>query len=322
MKAIICNAYGPISKLTFEDRDDPVATGDYVVIKATAIGVNYPDGLLVQGLYQARPETPFIPGMEMAGLVESIGPDVKRLKTGMRVVAMKQIGAYATKGSYPEKTCIPLPDAMTEADACALLCGYGTAHHGLKQRANLQPGEILVIPGAAGATGIAAIQIGKAMGATVIAIASSAKKQSAAKDAGADHVIGYDDMKEKIREITGKRGIDVVFDPVGGDTFDILVRLMARNGRYLVVGFAAGRIPELPVNLALVKEFSLVGVFWGSFTNHEPAVHADNVKELFGWYLEGKVKPLLDGEFPLSDAPSVLQRLMDRGVTGKVILKP
>jgi len=322
MKSIICNAYGPISTLTFEDRNDPVASGANLVIKATAIGINYPDGLLVQGLYQARPETPFTPGMEMAGVIETIGSDIKRLKPGMRVVAMGQVGAYATKGVYPEEACIALPDMMTDADACALLCGYGTSHHALKQRARLQPGEVLVIPGAAGATGIAAIQIGKAMGATVIAIASSAEKQLAAKEAGADHVIGYDGMKERIRDLTGKRGIDVVFDPVGGDVFDILVRLMARNGRYLVVGFASGRIPEFPVNLALVKEFSLVGVFWGVFTSQEPAIHAENVKELFGWYMQGKVKPVLDGEYPLADAPAVLQRLMDRSVTGKLILKP
>jgi NADPH:quinone reductase len=322
MKAIICNAYGPIKDLKLEERPDPVATGSDIVIKATAIGVNYPDGLLVQGLYQARPETPFIPGIEMAGVIESVGPDVKRLKPGMRVAAMGQIGGYAEKGLFPEIMCVPVPDAMSDADVCALLCGYGTSHHGLKQRGNLKPGEFLVVPGAAGATGIAAVQIGKAMGATVIAIASSDEKRAAAKDAGADHVIGYDGMKEKIREITGKHGVDVVFDPVGGDTFDILVRLMARNGRYLVVGFAAGRIPELPVNLALVKEFSLVGVFWGSFTRYEPAVYAENVVELFGWYLDGKIKPVIDAEYSLAEAPIALQRLMDRGVTGKIILKP
>lgn len=322
MKAIVCHEYGPISNLKLEDSTDPVASGANVVIKASAIGVNFPDGLLVQGLYQARPETPFIPGVEMAGTVESVGPDVKHLKPGMRVAAMGQIGAYAEKGAYPEMSCARLPDGMSDADACALLCAFGTSHHALKQRAVIKPGETLVIPGAAGATGIAAIQIGKAMGATVIAIASSEGKQKAAKDAGADHIIGYDGMKEAIRELTGKRGIDVVFDPVGGDTFDTLVRLMARNGRYLVVGFAAGRIPELPVNLALVKEFSLVGVFWGSFTRHEPAAYAENVKELFSWYAEGKVKPLIGGEYPLSEAPAVLTSLMERGVTGKVILRP
>lgn len=322
MKAIVCKDYGPINGLSYEDIADPVATGSKVVIAAGAIGVNYPDGLLVQGLYQARPETPFVPGLEMAGTVESVGPDVKHLKPGMRVIATGQTGAYAEKGLYQEAQVIALPDGIPDADACALMCGYGTAHHALKQRGSLKPGEILVVAGAAGATGIAAVQIGKAMGATVIAIASSDEKRSAARAAGADHVIGYDDLKEQLRKLTGKHGIDVVFDPVGGDTFDILVRLMARGGRYLVIGFAAGRIPQLPVNLALVKEFSLVGVFWGAFTQHEPEVYADNVRELFDWCLAGQVHPLLTGAHRLQEAPAVLSQLMARGVTGKIVLTP
>ncbi len=322
MKAIVCKEYGPIANLGFDDVADPQPTGAQVLVKATAVGVNYPDGLLVQGLYQARPETPFTPGIEMAGIVESVGPDVKNIKPGQRVIAMDQIGAYAEKGVYAEYACTPLPDGMSDADACALLCAYGTSHHGLKQRGQLKAGEILVVPGAAGATGIAAVQIGKAMGATVIAIASSEEKRQAARDGGADHVIGYDNIKDDIRAITGKRGVEVVFDPVGGETFDTLVRLVGRNGRYLVVGFAAGRIPELPVNLPLVKEFSLVGVFWGSFMRHEPKTYADNNRELFDWYAAGKIKPLIGAEYPLAQAPEVLQKLMDRGVTGKVILRP
>lgn len=322
MKAIVCHEYGPISGLKFEDFPAPEATGRNIVIKAVAVGVNYPDGLLVQGLYQARPETPFVPGCEVAGIVESVGPDVKNFKPGQRAAGFTQIGAYAEACALNELQCAPIPEGMSDADACALMCGYGTSHHALKQRGNLKPGETLMVAGAAGATGIAAVQIGKAMGATVIAVASSAEKQAAAKEAGADHVIGYDNLKDEVRAITGKKGIDVIFDPVGGDVFDTLVRLTARNGRYLVIGFAAGRIPELPVNLALVKEFAVVGVFWGSFTQHEPAAYAENVRELFGWYMEGKVKPLIGGEYPLEEAPTVLQKLMDRGVAGKVVLKP
>lgn len=260
--------------------------------------------------------------MEMAGVVEKIGPDVKHLKPGMRVVATAGTGAFAQKGVFAEAQCIPLPDRVTDADACALMCGFGTSHHALRQRGHLKAGETLVVAGAAGATGLAAVQIGKAMGARVIAIASTDEKRRAASDAGADHVIGYDNLKETMRELAGKKGVDVIFDPVGGDTFDTLVRTMGRNGRYLVVGFAAGRIPQLPVNLALVKEFSLVGVFWGAFTQHEPATYADNVRELFGWYLEGKVKPLISARHPLSDAPKMLTQLMERGVSGKVILDP
>jgi NADPH2:quinone reductase len=322
MKAILCKAYGPIDSLTLEDVAEPEATGSKIVIKARAIGVNYPDGLLVQGLYQAKPDLPFVPGMEMAGVVESIGPDTRRLKPGMRVIATAGTGAFAEKGLYAEAQCIPLPNAIDDADACALMCGFGTSHHALKQRGQLKPGETLVVAGAAGATGLAAVQIGKAMGATVIAIASTEEKRKAAGDAGADHVVGYDNLKDTLRELAGRQGVDVVFDPVGGDTFDTLVRTMARNGRYLVVGFAAGRIPQLPVNLALVKEFSLVGVFWGAFTQHDPAVYADNVRELFNWYIDGKVKPLISGRHPLSDAPKVLTQLMERGVSGKIVLEP
>lgn len=322
MKAIVCKSYGPIRDLALEDVADPEASGSAVVVKARAIGVNYPDGLLVQGLYQAKPELPFIPGMEMAGVVEAVGPDVRRLKPGMRVVATAQMGAFAEKGVFQEIQCIALPDAVSDADACALMCGFGTSHHALKQRGELKPGETLVVAGAAGATGIAAVQIGKAMGATVIAIASSDEKRNAAKAAGADHTIGYDNLRDDLKALTGKKGVDVVFDPVGGDTFDTLVRTMGRHGRYLVVGFASGRIPQLPANLALVKEFSLVGVFWGAFTQAEPEVYAKNVKELLGWYEDGKVKPLVSGDHPLSDAPDVLQQLMDRGVSGKVVLRP
>jgi NADPH2:quinone reductase len=322
MKAIVCKAYGPISDLAYEDVADPVATGDQVLIRVQSVGVNYPDGLLVQGLYQAKPELPFVPGLEAAGIIEAVGPEVKRLKAGDRVVTFGATGGYAERKVARERDCIPLPPAMSTDDACALLCAYGTAHHGLKQRGRLKPGEVLVVPGAAGATGLAAVQIGKAMGARVIAIASSPEKQAIARLAGADEVIGYDNLKEAIRQLTGRGGIDVVFDPVGGDTFDTLIRLMGRGGRYLVVGFASGRIPDLPVNLALVKEFELVGVFWGSFVGHEPAVNAANMTELFGWHAEGKVKPHIEGRHPLAEAPAILTRLMNRGVAGKVILVP
>jgi NADPH:quinone reductase len=322
MKAILCHAYGPIADLAYEDVADPVPTGKEVVIAARSIGVNFPDGLIVQGLYQAKPELPFIPGLETSGVVEAIGPEVSRLKIGDRVALCNMTGGYAEKAKALEGQCIPLPATVSDDDACALLCAYGTAHHALKQRGGLKPGEVLAISGAAGSTGLAAIQIGKAMGAKVVAIASSEEKRAVALAAGADHAVGYDNLRDSIREITGKRGIDLVFDPVGGDVFDTLVRLMARNGRYLTVGFASGRIPELPANLALIKEFSLVGVFWGSFTAHEPALYADNMKELFGWHASGKVKPHIDSREPLSAAANVLTRMMNRGVTGKAILVP
>ncbi|GKX34363.1 MAG: NADPH:quinone oxidoreductase [Rhizobiaceae bacterium MnEN-MB40S] len=322
MKAIVCEEYGPLDDLTLKEIDDPVATGTSVVIRPEAIGVNYPDGLLVQGLYQMKPATPFIPGMEAAGVVETVGPDVKGFKPGDRVAVLNQLGAYAEKVTADQSAVFPLPDGLDPSDACALLCAYGTSHHALKQRAELQPGETVAVLGAAGSTGIAAIQIAKAMGARVIAVASSAQKQKIARQSGADEAIGYDNLKDDLRSLTGNKGVDVLFDPVGGDAFDTACRCMARNGRLLVIGFASGRIPSLPVNLTLVKEFSVVGVFWGAFTRYEPEVYADNMKELIGWRMQGKVKPYIEGRYPLADAPAILKRVLDRGATGKIILVP
>lgn len=322
MKAIVCNDFAPLSELQYTDVDAPKAEGKTVVVRSEAIGVNYPDGLLVQGLYQMKPPTPFTPGMEVAGIVEAVGPDVQGVKPGDRVAGMGLLGGYAELVALPAKAVFPLPSGMDGGDACALMCAYGTSHHALKQRANLQPGETVGVLGAAGSTGIAAIQIAKAMGARVIAIASSDKKQALAREAGADEVIGYEDLKDNLKRLTDGKGVDVLFDPVGGDAFDAACRAMARGGRLLVIGFASGRIPELPVNLTLVKEFSLVGVFWGSFTNHEPAVHAQNMEELIGWYMQGKVKPHIEGRYPLSDAANVLERVLGRGATGKIILVP
>lgn len=322
MKAIVCEEFGPLDKLVYREIDDPRVKDHTVLIRPEAIGVNYPDGLLAQGLYQVKPPTPFVPGMEVAGTIEAVGNAVEKFKPGDRVAALGQLGGYAELAAVPQAAVFPLPDAIDTADACALLCAYGTSHHALKQRAQLQPGETVAVLGAAGSTGIAAIQIAKAMGAKVIAVASSPEKQAIVRQNGADEVTGYDNLKDELKKLSGGKGVDVLFDPVGGDAFDAACRAMARKGRLLVVGFASGRIPELPVNLTLVKEYSLVGVFWGSFTQHEPEVYADNMKELVGWYLEGKVKPLIEGRYPLADAPAVLERVLARGATGKLVLVP
>lgn len=322
MKAIICRDYGPVTGLDYADMPDPMAPDDGVVIRAEAIGVNFPDGLLVQGLYQLKPEMPFIPGMEMAGIIVSVGSNARGYKPGDRVVALGTLGGYAEKMAVPASAVIPLPDTMPYADACALLCAWGTSHHALKQRAQLESGETLVVLGAAGSTGIAAIQIGKAMGAKVIAVASTEDKREACLKAGADEVLPYDNLKDTLKAATGGKGADVVFDPVGGAAFDAASRAMARNGRLLVVGFASGEIPKFPVNLALLKEYSLVGVFWGAFTRNEPAVYADNMAELFGWHSAGLIHPLIDGEYRLADAASVLERVLGRGAIGKPILIP
>ena len=322
MKAIVCESYGPIENLALKDVEEPTAKGSEVVIEAEAIGVNYPDGLLVQGLYQAKPDVPFVPGMESAGKVVATGPDVKRLKVGDRVVASMQLGAYAEKVAVEEAAAMKLPDGFDAGTACALVCGYGTAHHALKQRADLKPGETLLVLGAAGATGIAAVQIGKAMGARVIAVASTEEKRSLALKEGADDAIGYDDLRGDIKRLTDGAGVDVAFDPVGGEAFDALARSMAWNGRLLVVGFASGTIPKLPVNLTLVKGFSVVGVFWGAFTRKEPAVFSDNMRELMGWAAGGKVGPHVSERAPLAKAADVLTRIHQRKTTGKIVLVP
>jgi NADPH2:quinone reductase len=322
MKAIVARDFAPIDQLEYADWPEPQAGRWTVVIEAEAIGVNYPDGLLVQGLYQVKPPLPFVPGMEVAGRVVAIGEDVKSVRPGDRVAALSSIGGYAEKVAAPEAAVMKLPDGVSAEHACALMCGYGTSHHALKQRADLKPGETLCVLGAAGATGIAAVQIGKAIGARVIGVASSKEKRAIAGEAGADVVLPYDNLKGALKEVTGARGVDVAYDPVGGEAFDALARSMAWKGRLLVIGFASGTIPRFPVNLALVKGFSLVGVFWGAFTQKEPEVYAANMKELIGWYMAGKVRPVIEATYPLAEAAEVLNRIHSRRATGKLILKP
>ena len=322
MKAIVCNDFGPIQNIEYKDVNEPVIQDESVIINVKSVGVNFPDGLLVQGKYQLKPDTPFIPGMEVAGEIVKIGPNVSSLKIGDRVAALSQLSGYAEQAVIQEKSVFKIPSKMSFDDSCALLCAYGTSHYALKQRANLKKNELLVVLGASGSTGIAAIQIGKIMGAKVIAVSSNSEKQKIAKDNGADISIGYDNLKEELKSISNGKGIDVIFDPVGGDIFDTVARTMARSGRLLVIGFASGTIPKLAVNLALVKEFSVVGVFWGAFTRSEPIEYKQNMIELFNWYKEGLLKPLIQDSYPLSEAAVVLEKILARGAKGKMILKP
>ena len=322
MKAIVCNDFGPIQNIEYKDVNEPVIQDQSVIINVKSVGVNFPDGLLVQGKYQLKPDTPFIPGMEVAGEIVKIGPNVSSLKIGDRVAALSQLSGYAEQAVVQEKSVFKIPSKMSFDDSCALLCAYGTSHYALKQRANLKKNELLVVLGASGSTGIAAIQIGKIMGAKVIAVSSNSEKQKIAKDNGADISIGYDNLKEELKSISNGKGIDVIFDPVGGDIFDTVARTMARSGRLLVIGFASGTIPKLAVNLALVKEFSVVGVFWGAFTRSEPIEYKQNMIELFNWYKEGLLKPLIQDSYPLSEAAVVLEKILARGAKGKMILKP
>ena len=321
MKAIVCEEFGPLDDLVYKDVPDLEPGDGQVLIRTEAAGVNYPDGLLVQGLYQSKPDRPFTPGSEVAGEVVKIGAGVTRFKPGDRVVTYCS-GGYAELAVGSEQTCFALPDGMDAADACAMIIAWGTSHHALKQRANLQPGETLVIFGAAGATGTAAIQIGKVMGATVIAVCSSEEKRKIALEQGADHAIGYDNLKDEVKGLTGGKGADVVYDSVGGDAFAAASRFMAPGGRLLVIGFASAEIPKLPVNLTLVKEYAVVGVFWGNWTRREPAAYLANMDELFGWYTDGKIKPLIEGRYPLAEAADVLKRVLGRGAVGKLALVP
>jgi len=320
MKAIVCNNFGPIQDIEYKEVDQPKLDDDSVIIDVKSVGVNFPDGLLVQGKYQLKPETPFIPGMEVAGEIMKTGQHVSNFKIGDRVAALSQLNGYAEQTLVKEASVFKIPENMSFDDSCALLCAYGTSHYALKQRGKLQKGELLVVLGASGSTGLAAIQIGKIMGAKVIAVASNEEKQKIAKDNGADISIGYDNLKEELKTISDGKGVDVIFDPVGGDVFETVARTMARNGRLLVIGFASGTIPKLAVNLALVKEFSVVGVFWGAFTRGEPEEYKENMIELFHWYENKLIKPLVDEKFPLSEASMVLEKILSRGAKGKIIL--
>ena len=322
MKAIVCNNFGPIQDIEYKDVKKPIIQDKSVIINVKSVGVNFPDGLLVQGKYQLKPETPFIPGMEVAGEIITVGSSVKNFQIGDRVVALSQLSGYAEQAVVQEKSVFKIPTKMSFDDSCALLCAYGTSHYALKQRAQLQKNELLVVLGASGSTGIAAIQIGKIIGAKVIAVSSNPEKQKIAKDNGADISIGYDNLKEELKSISNGKGVDVIFDPVGGDIFDTVARTMARSGRLLVIGFASGTIPKLAVNLALVKEFSVVGVFWGAFTRGEPEEYKKNMIELFEWYQKDLLKPLIEENYPLSEAAKVLEKILARGAKGKIILKP
>lgn len=324
MRAIRCHKFGPLKDLTLEELPTPTPAPGEVVIAVKAAGVNFPDGLLVQGLYQMRPDTPFTPGTEAAGIVESLGEGVTHLQVGQRVFCCSLLNCYADKLAINAQQVLPLPDAIPFEEAAGLITAHATAHHALKQRANLQAGETLLVTGAAGGTGLAAVQIGKAMGAKVIAACSTEEKLATAKAYGADECINYSDnnLKDALKELTKGRGVDVVYECVGGEIFDACARNMAWNGRLLVVGFASGKIPSLAANLALVKGFSLVGVFWGTFTQRQPIDFAKNMQELLAWYLAGQVKVQIDQTFPLDQVQAALTRVMERKVIGKVILTP
>ena len=322
MRAILCKELGPPDKLVIEDVPSPQVSGDGVKVKVKAAGLNFPDTLIIEGKYQIKPELPFSPGGEMAGEIIEVGPDVKNLKPGMRVMGLTGYGSFAEEMVIGESRVIPVPDGMKDETAAAFSMVYGTSYHALKQRANIQPGETLLVLGASGGVGLAAVELGKAMGAKVIAAASSDDKLQVAKEAGADDLINYtdEDLKEALKS-RYPQGIDVIYDPVGDRFTEPALRNMAWNGRFLIVGFAAGEIPKIPANLTLLKGCSVVGVFWGAFTAKEPKAHIQNVKELMQLFAEGKINPRVSEVFPFEQYEDALAALSSRRAKGKVVLK-
>ncbi len=323
MKAVVCEAFGPPETLSIKDMPSPAVMKGTVKIRVRAAGVNFPDTLIIQGKYQFKPAFPFSPGGEVSGDVLEVGEGVTHVKPGDKVIGMTLHGGFAEEVIVPGISCYPMPDKMTYEEAAGFTMTYGTSHHALKQRANIQPGEMLLVLGAAGGVGLTAVELGKAMGAKVIAAASTDEKLALAQSYGADHILNYAnmDMREGIKLLTNGKGVDVVYDPVGGDYAEPAFRSIAWKGRYLVVGFASGPIPSLPLNLALLKGASIVGVFWGNFTTLEPQEHANNMAELFALYSTGKLKPHVSNVFPMERVSDALYSLMGRQAQGKVILQ-
>lgn len=322
MKAVVCKRHGLPASLVLEEIPALMPGPQQVVIKVHAAGVNFPDTLIIQGTYQFKPDLPFTPGGEVAGVILRVGSEVTNLHEGDRVLAPLGWGGFAEEALAEARRVLPIPAEMDFATASAFVLTYGTSHHALKDRARLQPGETLLVMGAAGGVGLAAIEIGKAMGARVIAAASSDDKLDFCREHGADEIIHYvrDDLRGRLKEITGERGVDVVYDPVGGSHSEPALRSTAWNGRYLVVGFAAGKIPSIPLNLPLLKGCSIIGVFWGAFARKEPLRNAENMRELFSWFQQGRVKPHICARYPLDRTADAMTAVMNRTAKGKVIV--
>ncbi len=322
MRAMLCKAWGLPETLVLEDIPGYKAEPGKVVVKVKACGVNFPDTLIIQNKYQFKPPLPFSPGGEISGTVKEVGEGVMHVKPGDSVIAFTGSGGFAEEVLADAARVIPMPPGMDFITASAFVMTYGTSLHALRDRAQLQAGESLVVLGAAGGVGLAAVELGKLMGAKVIAAASSAAKLAICKEHGADELIDYSsgDLKENIRAVTGGKGADVVYDPVGGAYAEPAIRAMGWKGRYLVVGFAAGEIPRIPLNLTLLKGSSLVGVFWGDFLRREPKTGQKELFELLGWLKEGKLKPHISKTYPLAQAAQALNDVLQRRVTGKVVV--
>lgn len=322
MKALLCKAHGRPEDLVLEEVAPPTPGRGQVRIAVRASGVNFPDLLMVQGKYQLKPPFPFSPGIEVAGDVVDVGDDVARVAPGDRVMTRVNFGGFAEQVVAPAADLVRMPDGMSYEDGASFLVTYGTSFHALFHRGELRVGEVLLVLGATGGVGLTAVEIGKLMGATVIAAGGSDEKLKVAAEYGADHLINYarESIKDRVKEITGGRGADVIYDAVGGDATDQAMRCVAWNGRLLVVGFAGGRIAQIPANLPLLKGASVVGVLWGAFAEREPARAAQACETLAGLYSAGRLKPYVTQRFPLERGGEALQALANRSVVGKIVL--
>ncbi len=324
MKAIVCKAWGLPDSLVVEDLPEPRPGAGQVVLEVKAAGVNFPDVLIIQGKYQFKPELPFTPGSEVAGVVRAVGAGVAGWKAGDRAIAFSAQGGFAQQLAVPAQALMPMPPGMDFDTAAAITLTYGTSHHAVVDRAALKSGETMLVLGAAGGVGLAAIEIGKALGARVIAAASSEEKLAVCRAHGADATINYatEDLREAIKAATGGKGPDVIYDPVGGVYAEPAFRAIGWRGRYLVVGFANGEIPKLPLNLTLLKGASLVGVFWGEYAKREPQANLAAMRQLMGWLAEGKIRPHISARYALEDTAQALNDMAARKVTGKVVILP
>jgi len=323
VKAMLCKQFGPPESLVLEDVPSPRPGPGEVVISVKAASVNFPDVLIIQNKYQFKPPLPFSPGSELAGVVKEVGADVKSVKPGDKVIAFTTYGAFAEEAKTEAGRLLPMPEGMSFEAAASFVLTYGTTDHALRDRGQMKPGESLLVLGAAGGVGVAAIEIGKAMGARVIACASTDDKLAVCRQHGADETINYatEDLRERIKALCGGRGVDVIYDAVGGPYTEPAFRSIAWRGRHLVIGFAAGDIPKLPLNLPLLKGAAVVGVFWGDFTRREPQAFAESARQLARWYREGRLKPHVSATFPLEKAADAMNLLASREAKGKVVVK-
>lgn len=322
MHAWLCEDPTGIDALEWKELPTPVPKAGEVLIEIKAASLNFPDLLIVQNKYQMKPALPFVPGSEYAGVVQAVGEGVAHLKVGQNVACLSGTGGFATHTIAPAALCMPLPPGFSHVDAAAFIMIYATSYHALVDRAQLKAGETVLVLGAAGGVGTSAIQIAKTVGAKVIAAASTDEKCELCKSIGADQTINYtkENLRDAIKAATAGKGPDVIYDPVGGDFAEPAFRSIAWRGRYLVVGFASGPIPSLPLNLALLKGASIVGVFWGDFARREPQANAAMMKELAQWYAQGKVKPVIDRTMPMAELKAAYAHMGSRGVKGKLVM--